>query len=42
MINNWLETIRYSVFWIILFLFIIITYSLSFTKKTNFSSLIER
>jgi len=42
MINNWLETIRYSVFWIILFLVIIITYSLSFTKKANFSSSIER
>jgi hypothetical protein len=42
MINNWLETIRYSVFWIILCLFIIITYSLSFTKKANFASLFER
>ncbi|CAF0882723.1 unnamed protein product [Rotaria sp. Silwood1] len=42
MINNWTESIKYSAYWVILFLFIIITYSFSFTKKSSFSSLIER
>ncbi|CAF1578665.1 unnamed protein product [Rotaria magnacalcarata] len=42
MINNWMESIRYSVYWVILFLFIVITYSFSSSKKMSFSSIIER
>ncbi len=42
MINSWTDTIRNLVYWILLFLFIIITYSLSSTKIAKFSSLIER
>lgn len=42
MLKTWLDTIRYSVYWLILFLFIIITYSISFTRNGNFSLLIER
>ena len=41
-LKTWLDTIRYSVYWLVLFLFIIITYSISFTKNGNFSLLIER
>ncbi|CAF3621455.1 unnamed protein product [Adineta steineri] len=40
-INNWLETIRYSAYWVILFLFIIITYSLSTTDGKQQSLPIE-
>ncbi|UJR20997.1 hypothetical protein I4U23_024097 [Adineta vaga] len=41
-ISNWTEAIRYMIYWLIFFLFIIITYYLSFSKKTILSTLIER
>jgi hypothetical protein len=40
-ITNWLERKPASAYWIIVFLIIILTYSLSFTKKANYPSLIE-
>lgn len=42
MMTNWTETIKYSAYWVILFLFIVITYSCSFSKKMSLSSIIER
>ena len=42
MINSWLDTLRYAFYWLLLVLFIIVTYSISFTKRGKFSLFIER
>lgn len=41
-LNNWIDPVRYSFFWIILFLFMIVTYSLTFTKQASFASIWKR
>ncbi|CAF0841854.1 unnamed protein product [Adineta ricciae] len=41
-INNWAETIRYLIYWFVLFFFISVTYCLSSSKTMNLSWLIQR